>query len=73
MSPAPSPSVEEAAKRLGRLAHRALLREALLTPKPGLVDRDNSGAHRDMDVTTFVVSARAIAPWMEEFFLSALA
>ena len=49
---------------------RALLREALLTPKPGLVDRDNSGAHRDMNVTTFVASARAIAPWMEVFFLA---
>ena len=70
LSPAPTPSVEEAAKRVGRLAHRALLREALLTPKPGLVDRDNSGAHRDMNVTTFVASARAIAPWMEEFFLA---
>ena len=67
---APSPSVDEAAKRVGRLAHRALLREALLTPKPGLVDRDNSGAHSDMNVTTFIASARAIAPWMEAFFIS---
>jgi triphosphoribosyl-dephospho-CoA synthase len=70
LSPAPSPSVEEAARRVGRLAHRALLREALLTPKPGLVDRDNSGAHPDMNVMTFVASARAIAPWMAEFFLA---
>ena len=69
-SPAPMPSVEEVARRVGRLAHRALLREALLTPKPGLVDRDNSGAHPDMNVTTFVASARAITPWMAEFFLA---
>jgi len=44
-------------------AHRALLAELMLTPKPGLVDRRNSGAHRDMDMQTFLASARAIAPW----------
>jgi len=41
-------------------ADRALLAELRLTPKPGLVDRRNSGAHRDMDVSTFLTSARKL-------------
>lgn len=56
------------ADRLGRLAARALAREAMLTPKPGLVDRANSGAHDDMDLSTFLVSARALAPRFPAFF-----
>jgi len=45
----------------------ALLAELMLTPKPGLVDRRNCGAHRDMDIQTFLASARAIAPWWPRF------
>lgn len=48
-------------------ADQALLKELLLTPKPGLVDRRNCGAHDDMDVETFRKSARAIAPWWAHF------
>ena len=36
-----------------RLAVRALLYEVTTTPKPGLVDRRNSGSHKDMDVFTW--------------------
>ncbi|MGA1858842.1 triphosphoribosyl-dephospho-CoA synthase CitG [Azospirillum sp. 11R-A] len=54
--------------RLARLAHRSLLHEVLLTPKPGLVDRRNCGSHRDMDLSSFLASARAIAPWFRRFF-----
>jgi triphosphoribosyl-dephospho-CoA synthase len=54
--------------RLARLAHRSLLREVLLTPKPGLVDRRNCGSHRDMNLSSFLASARAIAPWFSVFF-----
>jgi triphosphoribosyl-dephospho-CoA synthase len=53
---------------VGRLAEQALRRELDLTPKPGLVDRANSGAHRDMDFATFEASIRAIAPWFRRFF-----
>ncbi|MBP2309459.1 triphosphoribosyl-dephospho-CoA synthase CitG [Azospirillum melinis] len=53
---------------LAHLAHRSLLRELLLTPKPGLVDRRNCGSHRDMDLSSFLASARAIAPWFRRFF-----
>lgn len=47
---------------LGALARRALEQEVLLTPKPGLVDRRNSGAHRDMTAETFLRSAAALEP-----------
>ncbi len=48
------------------LAFRAMKEEVLLTPKPGLVDRDNSGAHKDMDLSLFLRSAEAIAPFLME-------
>ena len=41
-------------------ASRALLTELMLTPKPGLVDQRNSGAHRDMNLSTFLTSARVL-------------
>lgn len=52
-----------------RLVERALLTEVRLTPKPGLVDIRNSGAHQDMDLAAFERSTAAIAPWMEKFFI----
>ena len=47
---------------------RALLTEVRLTPKPGLVDIRNTGAHHDMDLATFECSTAVVAPWMEPFF-----
>lgn len=44
-------------------ACRALLYEVCTTPKPGLVDRANSGSHRDMDIFTFMDSAAALQPY----------
>lgn len=58
----------EHANALGALVCQALVKEVELTPKPGLVDRLNSGAHRDMDLTTFHASVEAIAPWFPIFF-----
>lgn len=52
-----------AVSALGDLAYAALLAEARLTPKPGLVDGRNSGAHTDMDLSTFTASAAALRPW----------
>lgn len=49
------------------LAKQALLTEVNLTPKPGLVDRINNGAHKDMTLSDFYASADAIAPWLAEF------
>lgn len=50
---------------VGTLATRALLDEVNTTPKPGLVDRANSGSHRDMDLATFEASIAALAPYWE--------
>lgn len=50
---------------IARCAQRALLYEALCTPKPGLVDRENSGAHRDMDAFSFASSAAALHGYFE--------
>lgn len=52
--------------RIAGCAQRALLTEAVVTPKPGLVDRENSGAHTDMDLFTFVDSACALRPYFEK-------
>ena len=41
-------------------ASRAMMTEVLVTPKPGLVDRANSGAHADMDIFTFTDSTSAL-------------
>lgn len=44
-------------------AHDALVAEVLTTPKPGLVDRVNNGANKDMDVALFEKSADTLAPY----------
>ncbi len=43
------------------IALKSTLFEVAATPKPGLVDRNNSGAHKDMDFFTFMASS-AILP-----------
>ncbi len=56
---------EFCADTLAYTAHFALERELLTTPKPGLVDRDNNGAHTDMDVPLFLKSAAALVPYFK--------
>lgn len=58
--------MEADAKRIGSMAVQALLDEVATTPKPGLVDRRNSGSHTDMDIFTFQASANALAPYFYE-------
>ena len=48
------------------LAVRALLYEVAVTPKPGLVDRANSGSHTDMDFYTFLTSASGLWPYFAD-------
>ena len=55
-----------AAEYLGERAVSALFEELYLTPKPGLVDRNGSGAHSDMDFRLFEKSITAIAPFFEK-------
>jgi triphosphoribosyl-dephospho-CoA synthase len=49
---------------IGALARQALIAEAELTPKPGLVDRRGSGAHIDLSLDMMVQSAFAIEPFI---------
>ena len=49
-----------------RLAVQALLFEVAVTPKPGLVDRENSGSHRDMDVFSFLASGAGLFPYFAQ-------
>lgn len=51
------------AQTAAALAVRALLYEVCTTPKPGLVDRVNSGSHKDMDIFTFLNSSAALWPY----------
>ena len=53
------------AERIAAMACQALLYELLATPKPGLVDRLNNGAHQDMDCFTFAASTCALAPYFQ--------
>ena len=56
------------ARRVGALAKSSLLSEVYTTPKPGLVDRENSGSHCDMSVADFELSASALEPYFEDCF-----
>lgn len=47
-------------QRIGAIAMEAMLFEVSATPKPGLVDRANCGAHKDMDFFTFMSSGAAL-------------
>lgn len=48
----------------------ALLEELSTTPKPGLVDALNNGAHKDMDYSTFIASIDAIGSYFSEFAIA---
>ncbi|OSN07559.1 triphosphoribosyl-dephospho-CoA synthase [Lonsdalea britannica] len=52
---------------IDRRVVQALTVEVMLTPKPGLVDRANNGAHHDMDVPLFQKSIAAMTPWFRRF------
>lgn len=74
-------SVEELRKRIDQMIwedkqvkavaseiRQALMEEVYTTPKPGLVDREDNGAHRDMDCRTFQKSTAAIAEDLATMF-----
>ena len=48
---------------IARLATQALQAELDTTPKPGLVDKDNNGAHRDMDYALMQRSINTLHPY----------
>jgi len=59
----------EVASWMASLARQALIAEAELTPKPGLVDRRGAGAHRDLSLAIMRLSAMAIEPYFREMAL----
>lgn len=58
--------------QIAKLAVRALLYEVCIAPKPGLVDRFNNGAHRDMDLFMFLDSACALSSYFREITVQAM-
>ncbi len=49
------------------IALRSVLLEVLISPKPGSVDRFNSGIHKDMDIYTFMASASVLPKYFLDF------
>ncbi|WPC41236.1 triphosphoribosyl-dephospho-CoA synthase CitG [Clostridium sp. JS66] len=62
----------EFAHYVASLAQRSILYEVSTTPKPGLVDRDNTGSHKDMDFFTFMASSSALYNGLYECVLEGM-
>lgn len=60
------------AEQISEKVYQALLQEARLSPKPGLVDALTNGAHQDMDLHTFEQSALALKPFFMDFVLKGI-
>lgn len=58
---------DSAIKKISSLAVKSILYEISLTPKPGLVNFENSGAHTDMNFFTFLDSSAVLAVYFENF------
>lgn len=52
--------------KISSSATKALLHEVALSPKPGLVDRNDSGSHSDMDFSSFLNSTAVISVYFPE-------
>lgn len=57
---------QEDCRLIAHAAVKSLLFEVAVSPKPGLVDRNGSGSHRDMDLFTFLGSASSLWPYFEQ-------
>jgi triphosphoribosyl-dephospho-CoA synthase len=69
---APFTSVSTVADQLAQRAVAALVAEATLTPKPGLVDLRGPGAHDDMNVATLIRSAESLRDTFAELAAAGL-
>lgn len=58
---------EDLCEYIASRAYFALNEEVSTTPKPGLVDRNNRGSHRDMGLKHFFASANALRPFFHRF------
>ena len=56
--------LHQQAEHIGAAMRQALITEATLTPKAGLVDASSNGGHHDMTLAHFLASADAIAPYL---------
>jgi triphosphoribosyl-dephospho-CoA synthase len=65
------PPAVRRARELADRAVNALIAEALLTPKPALVDQRGPGAHRDLDLERLLRSARSLRASFRGMALSA--
>ncbi|WKU23070.1 triphosphoribosyl-dephospho-CoA synthase [Priestia megaterium] len=54
---------------IAKMAVTALVDEAVLTPKPGLVDAVTTGSHQDMNIETLLTSAYALQPTFTQIAL----
>lgn len=63
---------DEFANRIATLAQKSILYEVCVTPKPGLVDCSNQGAHKDMDIFTFMDSAAVLYQHFYRFVIHGL-
>ena len=61
--------LEYDAERFAILVKDCLVREVRTTPKPGLVDLNNNGSHKDMSVDTFERSAYALLDYFKACFI----
>lgn len=52
---------------ISQKASKALYYEVSLSPKPGLVDRFDNGAHNDMDFYTFINSIESLRPFFYQY------
>lgn len=71
--PTARPDASLQAARAAELGVQALLVEARLTPKPGLVDSAGNGAHDDMGLWLLERSAHALRPWFAACWLAGAA
>lgn len=54
-------------QKISYFAKKAMKKEVDLTPKPGLVDKNDNGSHKDMDIHLFYKSIDAISSYFEKF------
>ena len=65
--------LEQEAAFAAQQATRSLLYEVSVSPKPGLVDRFDSGAHADMDFFTYLDSSTALTEYFRIAYLEGAA
>ena len=64
--------LDEICKKVTNMASQAIFYEISLTPKPGLVDKDSSGVHSDMDYRTFIDSTVIISSYFQDLILAGI-